>query len=531
MWKWLAALCVLFLPTLRASAVTEQPAPGVIPVGSVSDLDTDDFQRLLRATSEEPEPPGPERAPLILSLEDAIRGALEANLRLQIATLDRDVAAALVPAARAKFHPVPGIDVAAAGQRLEDAPDDFLTPGEEIPGVYEQNDQLVSPFVRQEVPTGGTVTLATDLTREYADDDTNDPDDPRDPLEDESGDYYRGGVGLVVRQPLLRGGSVYVARREILDSEYNLEIAEADLRAQILSVTAQVKEAYYNTILAQRLIEVSEQALTRDRALLEASRALFEAGRATRRDVLSAEIRISDGEASLAQNRAALASSQLVLRNVLGSPIDQPVRAADANIPFAPVAIQQPRWVAQALESRPEILRALARLDQTALAVRVSENGVLPALDFLGAYGQAGFAGSSRSAWDLDSNAWAAGLHFEIPFGNVAAKERLRAAKLLNQRTERELRDLQRQIEIEVRAEVISLRENFGNLAAQTAKVEQARDKLDTANTRFRLGLADNFDVTDAQEDLVSAETEFLTAIVDYVNSLARLEARIAGPL
>jgi hypothetical protein len=30
---------------------------------------------------------------------------------------------------------------------------------------------------------------------------------------------------------------------------------------------------------------------------------------------------------------------------------------------------------------------------------------------------------------------------------------------------------------------------------------------------------------------VVSAETAFLTSIVDYVNSLARLEASIAGPL
>ena len=42
---------------------------------------------------------------------------------------------------------------------------------------------------------------------------------------------------------------------------------------------------------------------------------------------------------------------------------------------------------------------------------------------------------------------------------------------------------------------------------------------------------ADNFDVTDAQEDVVDAETEFLGSMVDYVNSQARLEASIAGPL
>jgi outer membrane protein TolC len=526
MWKLRAVLCVLSLSITLTGAAAE-PAPEAISVGSISELDTEEFQRLIQAARAEEQPAVAERTPLVLSLADSIHIALEANLRLQIATLDRDVAEALVPAARAKFHPVPGFDIGAVGERLDDAPDDFAEPGDEIPGIYDQDDELARPFVRQELPTGGNVVLATDLIRESVDNDT----DEFDPNEDENGDRYRGGVSVVVRQPLLRGGAVYVARREILDSEYNLEIAEADLRAQILQVTAQVKEAYFDTVLAQRLIEVSEEALTRDRALLEASRALFEAGRATRRDVLSAEIRISDGEASLAQNRGAFATSQLVLRNVLGTPIGQPVWPAEAKIPFQPVELHPDRWVGSALENRPEILRALARLNQTALAVRVASNDVLPALDFLGGYGRAGFGGSSRNTWDMNSDAWAAGLHFEIPFGNVAARERLRAAKLLNKKTERELRDLQRQIEIEVRSEVISLEENFGDLAAQTAKVDQARAKLETANTRFRLGLADNFDVTDAQEDLVSAETQLLTAIVDYVNSLARLEARVAGPL
>src|SRR5262245_10138159 len=531
MWKLRAACCVSFgvLPALLGAAAPQPPppAPGTVSVGRISELDTEELRRLIEHAGGTAETAAPDRAPLVLSLEEAIRVALEANLQLQIASIDRDVAEALVPAARAKFHPVPGFDAAAGSERLVDGPDDFTEPGALIPGTYEENAQAVTPFVRQELPTGGTAVVSTALLRDSIDDRRDIPPDER----SENGDRYLGGTALVLRQPLLRGGSVYVARREILDSEYNLSIAEADLRAQILQVTAQVKEAYFNTILAQRLIDVSEEALNRDRALLEASRAMFEAGRATRRDVLSAEIRISDGEASLAQNRGAFAASQLVLRNVLGTAIDQPVLAADATIPFEPVEIRQAHWITEALENRPEILSTLARLDQTALAVRIASNEVLPALDFLGSYGRAGFSDTWRSTWDMDSQAWEAGLHFEIPFGNVAARERLRAARLLNERVERELRNLTRSIELEVRTEAIALRENFGDLSAQTAKVDQARAKLETANTRFRLGMADNFDVTDAQEDLVSAETELLTAIVDYVNSLARLEARIAGPL
>ena len=82
-----------------------------------------------------------------------------------------------------------------------------------------------------------------------------------------------------------------------------------------------------------------------------------------------------------------------------------------------------------------------------------------------------------------------------------------------------------------MRTEEASLRKNLAELEAQTNKVEQARTKLEIARVRFQRGLANNFDVTDAQEDLVEAESALLVAIVAYNNGLARLEASIAGPL
>jgi OMF family outer membrane factor len=64
-----------------------------------------------------------------------------------------------------------------------------------------------------------------------------------------------------------------------------------------------------------------------------------------------------------------------------------------------------------------------------------------------------------------------------------------------------------------------------------TVAIEQAKGKLEVARARFALGQATNFDITDAQEDLLDAETELLEAIVAYNIALAQLEASIAGPL
>jgi outer membrane protein TolC len=520
----LGSCLLLSIPARAEAPPSDSP---VYSIGSVSEVDTGEVRRRIEQARGQAEARGTDPATLELSLEEAIQVALQANLRLQIADLDRDIAEALVPAARAKFHPIPGFDVAAGEVRLVDALSGFIDDDDRGGGTLENDSQSFSPFVRQELPTGGVVTITSQLVRDSI---NSDPDDTSEPAFFD-GDTYLSGSSLVLVQPLMRGGRVYVARREILDAEYNLGIADAQLLAEILRVTAEVKQAYYNAILAKRLIEVSEAALQRDRHLLEASKALFNAGRASRRDVLSAEIRISDDESSLASNRASFDDAQLVLRDVLGTPIERPVAPSEAHIPFQPVPIETQKWVSSAVERRPEIRGLLNRLDQTALAVRVAENAVLPALDFFGSYGRAGFDDSFRTTFDWDSQSWTTGLHFEVPFGNVAARERLRVAKFANERVERELRDLQRRIEIEVRTEVISLRGNFADLAAQTAKLEQSRDKFETASTRFRLGLADNFDVTDAQEDVIDAETQFLSSMVDYVNSQARLEASIAGPL
>ena len=52
-------------------------------------------------------------------------------------------------------------------------------------------------------------------------------------------------------------------------------------------------------------------------------------------------------------------------------------------------------------------------------------------LDLLASFGRVGFGESSRTTWDQDSQAWGAGLHFEIPLGNVAALRQQNSKRLL----------------------------------------------------------------------------------------------------
>ena len=374
-WRVLPALAALVCASDLRAAQPSANGAAPLQIGSASETDVDAIRRVIEATRgsrvADTAPIGRE-----LGLDEAIEVALRHNLDLQIATLDRDAFEREVPAAKAFFHPTPGYNLLATDARIEEAldiPDDPNDPIVTVPGSDHNDSQAGQAFLRQQLPTGGIVTLGVDVLRESGDDFAGE-------------DVWEGGAEVALRQPLMRGGRVYVATRPIQDAEFNLGIFESRLRAQILLVVARVKEAYYTTIVAERLIQVSQQAIERDQKLIEASEALFRAGRASQRDIVSAQIQLSDDLSDLAARRADLDVAQLALRDVLGLAIGEYLKPADSSVPFEPVALRLGQWIERALANRPEIQEVVYRLDQSTLAVRVAGNSVLPKLDLVGLF-------------------------------------------------------------------------------------------------------------------------------------------------
>ncbi len=64
-----------------------------------------------------------------------------------------------------------------------------------------------------------------------------------------------------------------------------------------------------------------------------------------------------------------------------------------------------------------------------------------------------------------------------------------------------------------------------------TAAVTSAREKREIARGRFEMGLANNLDITNADQELIRAETLLLEALVDYATNIALLESRVGGAL
>ncbi|MCH2171302.1 TolC family protein [Myxococcota bacterium] len=494
----------LILLLCQVSLTNAQEPSDVIEVGNIQDLDLDRFRKIIDQSDDVGPPPATTRRSL--SLRESVQVALQHNLDIQIARLDLDILVPEVAANEAKFDPTPGFTASYSGSTI------FETNRP----TKRADAQEVIAFIRQELPTGGQVEIGGGYQRSFDNGEDDNFDAPR-PSTSEI-----AGLRFGLRHPLLKGARTYVARSGIQNSELDRDVSSSRLRSQVLRVTAETKAAYYDAILSERLIEVIQQAIQRDHQLLEYSEALFKSGRVSQRDVISAKINLTSDSVKQSSRLAARELAQTTLRNILGLPIDQQIEIEDETVPFRPVKIELERWIREALEQRPEIAELKAELERARLKVRIRGNGLLPRFDAFGRYDQGA---------DWESNEWIVGTEFEIPFGNVAAKSRLKSAENEQKRVERLLVKSQRSIETEVRQTEIRLRANILQLRDLATGVEQARTKRSIARGRFQQGLANNFDVTDADRDLVEAQSSLLAAVVQYASNLAFLEAAIARPI
>ena len=449
-----------------------------------------------------------------LTLQESIEITLQRNLQVQIARLTRDAVQPEIPKARALFHPTAGLAFTASGQNSafnsDDNDDDDEGSG--------SNTQAFNAFISQLVPTGASIVLLGDLSR----DEEKGADPPRE---------FLSALSVSVVQPLLRGGGIVVATRPIRDAEFNLRVEEARLRAEVLRVIAQTKSAYYTAILAEKTIAVTEEAIQRDKVLIEATKSLFEAGLVTKRDVFSAELLLAKDTGTLVEAQADLRLAETNLLNILGLPMATRVVLLDKDLSLQPISLELDKWIATAIQNRPELVGFEALLEQSLLNIRVAKNTLFPQVDLVGSYERSQIDSTFGESTDLDGEAWSAGLTFLVPFGNVAAKSDLIIAKREHALLQQEFLQTKRLIELEVRANVIRLHRSLEAVKPLRVEIEQAKGKMEIARARFALGEASNLDITDSQEDLLEAEIELLEAIVDYKIALAELEASIAGPL
>jgi len=123
-------------------------------------------------------------------------------------------------------------------------------------------------------------------------------------------------------------------------------------------------------------------------------------------------------------------------------------------------------------------------------------------------------------------------LTVRIPlWGNFQQPLEVSQAKNQQQNLQESVRARGLQLQTDVNGAFLTLQTTYQTIAIQDTNRTAAREQLQLATERYRVGSGTFFELLDAQVAALRAETDYVNAVYDYHKALAALEAAVGRPL
>ena len=466
-----------------------------------------------------------------LTLDECVSRALSKNFDVTMQRLTTSSASGDVEIAKAVFDPNLSLETSRSFNK--NPPDTTTrTTTDPLTGIVtttadsnstRQDTQDSRLSVSQKIATGATVTATGVLDRSN-----------RSPYSSTYGlnPAYTGNVGLVVRQPLLKGAGTGVNRAAIERAKLGLSRSNYDLKSTVLTVVRNVESAYYNLVFAREQRDVRSFSLEVAQKLLDENKARRSTGVATDLEVLQSEVQVANAQRDLVLANQTVRNSEDALLQLVGQlEFDQTPGAVHfTDEPVPPVSFGISYKLAR--DNQPDYLSTTLSLEQLKLDVKTTKNARLPQVDLGGSVGQASkedsYSNASSEVWNGKGYNWQVDLSVTMPWGFRAESARYRQAQLALSREQAHLQQIEQNILVQVRSAVRAVETNQESVRISSLATELSVKQFEQEKARYEAGLSTFRFVQQSQADLDTARVNELQAKVNLRVSLADL-ARLEG--
>ncbi|CAM3432228.1 TolC family protein [Corallococcus sp. ZKHCc1 1396] len=302
--------------------------------------------------------------------------------------------------------------------------------------------------------------------------------------------------------------------------------AQEESRQQVLQdVLRNVRTAYFNVLTQKALLGVARETLQSEEARLNQVNASVQVGTRPEIDLLQQRTARANAQVQLIRAQNAYATAKAQLNQTMGVESSTDYTVQDVTVAAIPGEDELlDALVLRALESRPDVAARERQVRAQELQVKVTKGGHWPSLSATGNASDVGenpFNGSTLSVSGGLSLSWAL-----FQGGLVNAQTREANANLRDIQAQKDALRQQVRLQVEqARLNVVATREAL--TAADEAQVN-ARERLRLAEGRYRAGVGNIIEVSDAQVAFTNAAAQQVQATYDLATSRAEL-ARALG--
>jgi outer membrane protein len=335
-----------------------------------------------------------------------------------------------------------------------------------------------------------------------------------------------GGLTVSAAQPLYRYANTVAysqAVEQVQQADYTLASARQDL---ILRVAG----AYFDVLLAQFNVELTESQKAAVSEQLAQAKRNFEVGVATITDTNEAQAKYDSIVAQEIGAANDLENKRTALRAIIGRAPQDLKRLGPGFEPALPSPDSLDVWVDRALADNLAVRIAQYNADIATLEIERQRAGRLPTVDLVASINAQAASGSVNTGFSGDQRQAAIGLAVTMPLyqgGFVDSKVREALA----------LQDASRQnLEVARRNALFGAQTGFTGVTGAAASVKAFEQALVSAQTAYEsnktgqeVGVRTNLDVLNTQQNVFQTRRDLAQAYFNYLLGVLRLKASVGS--
>jgi outer membrane protein len=524
---------------------------------------------------------------LPLSLNDAVRRALQNNNDIEVARDDVRFAETQLRSLEGIFDPIfsitPQID-----KRISPVQNIFAGAGSS--GQVSNTVLTLSPSVNKQFSRGGgnyELSFSNNKTTTSATNSTLNP-------------FYSSNLALTFTQPLLRNRSIDNNRRQIRIQRKRLEQSDADFRLRTIDVISRVQQAYWELVFALRDQQNQLENLNLSRENLRNVEAQIAAGAKAPLERAEVQTELANRESALlvAVQNVSIAENnlkQLMFKESMTPEWSAQLTPTDTPA-FSTAPVNLNEALKEARENRPELRRLRLDNDINSIDIQYFKNQTKPQIHLQTTLATTGLAGTAAGtsiapgtlvpliSGDPNFNANAfllsqiqdvqrragfpvassplvetpnlapsdlvggygktlsnlfslntynviVGVAIQIPFKNKTAEANLAGARIQTEQLQASIRSQDQIIEVDVRNSAQAVETaRLRVLSAREARAN-AELQLEGEQRLYQVGRSTTFLLFQRQNALTNARNAELRAETDYNKALAELQRATSSTL
>ena len=353
-------------------------------------------------------------------------------------------------------------------------------------------------------------------------------------------------------QPLLRNFKIDNTRQQLAITRLNQDISEIQLQASIINIVSNVRNAYWDLLFATQSVDVAKRSVELAERLVRDNQTRVEIGTMAPIDVVQAQSQSATQRQNLAVAEGTRRTNELSLKRLIVAGTQDPnwnAAIVPADQPeFAPQPIDIAAAVKRALENRTDLQQARKNLQVNDTTLKYLNNQTLPQADLVARYGLIGQGGTQyitsgtginrvvtgelpggygdaiSSLFNRNYPTWTMQLNVTYPIGTSAADATVARARVQVNQVEAQLKQIELQIATDVTNAATNVQNGIERVEAAQAARAFSQRTLEAEQSKFEVGMSTNYFVVQAQRDLATAQNNELQAVLAYRKALVELE-------